>query len=497
MQLRVLPFSARDGLLLLPWVILVGLTLRDSPYGLTEEGAKALLLAWSIGDQVASSVLALGAPDIRAVFFLPLGFFWPGQVIAAKVVTLLAMGGAGVALYGWRRRDGQDEAALLATGLLLIAPLTVESIDALSAAPFLLAICAAAFWLNQMLGRERGALGGSFFGQLFLCGAAVSLHPAGLAYPAALWLTWWTKPPDVRHRAYFLLGIPLVVALVIAMRLGWPGTAWGQNPLPAAAAVFIGSRAESALSSEDWFIGCIVLALTVAVALHECRRLLADLTGSTLLLGVLFGAVAADQTWGLLVLALVLYAGVPWLLRACAPLAGRGLLIQRGWLWLLLLLISTAFMGIHKADYEAGRDNRLSVQDELIHSFAERISGLQTADQAGGKPAAPILVASSWPARTSIACKCGGLPLPPVAKDPEDQLAMMRGVSYLILADSRDNRALANNFAELGRRVEVLSRQPGGVILHFKEAATSTRRDSAAASEPGRMPAFAMPSRTC
>ena len=155
MKPRALLFGARDGLLLLPWIILVGLILRASPYGLTEEGAKALLLAWSIGDQVASPVLALGAPDIRAVLFLPLGFFWPGQVMAAKVMTLLIMAGAGVALYGWRRRDGQNEAALLATGLLLIAPLTVESIDALSAAPFLLAICAAAFWLNQMLSRER------------------------------------------------------------------------------------------------------------------------------------------------------------------------------------------------------------------------------------------------------------------------------------------------------------------------------------------------------
>jgi len=296
MNIRALLFSARDGLLLLPWAILVGLTFRASPYGLTEEGAKALLLAWSIGDQVASAVLTLGAPDIRAILFLPLGFLWSGQVIAAKVLTLLTMAGAGVALYRWRRREDQDEAALLATGLLLIAPLTVESISALSAAPFLLAICGAAAWLNQMLGSERGALGGSFFAQLLLCGAAVSLHPAGLAYPAVLFFTWWSKPPDERHRRHFLLGIPLVVLLVLTMRLGWPGMAWGQNPLSAAAAVFFGNRTENPLSIEDWLIGLTVLALTSAVALHERRRLVADLTGGTLLLGVLFGAVAADRT---------------------------------------------------------------------------------------------------------------------------------------------------------------------------------------------------------
>jgi hypothetical protein len=470
-KLRALLFSFRGGLLLLPWAILVGLTLRTDPYGLTEEGAKALLQAWSIGDQVASAAFTLGAPDIRVMLFLPLGFLWPGQVIAAKVLTLLTMAGAGAALYRWRRRDDQAEAALLATGLLLIAPLTVESINALSAAPFLLAICGAAAWLKRMMGSERGTFGGWFFAQLLVCAAAVSLHPAGLAYPAMLFFTWWTDPPDRRHREYFLFGIPLVVLLVLAMRLGWPGTIWGQNPLPAAAAVFSGSRTEDPLSNGELLGGFTLLALTSAVALHEHRRLLADLTGGTLLLGVLFGAVAADRTWGVLMLALLLYGGFPWLLRACAPLADRGLIVQRGWLWLLLLLTCTAFMRTNQIDYEAGRHKLLSGQDQLISDFAEGVNSLRTGDSTGsGHAAAAILVASSWPARTSIACKCDGLPLPPAAKDPISQLAMMRGVSYVILGDDADNRALANNFAQLGSRIEVLSREPGGVVLHFKPA---------------------------
>src|ERR1035441_9940207 len=141
MKLRALLVSYQGGLLLLPWAILVGLGLRSGPYGLTEEGAKALLVAWSIGDAVASAAFTLGTPDIRVVFFLPLGFSWPGAVIAAKVLTLLITAGAGVGLYRWRRREDQAEAALLATGLLLIAPLTLDSSNALSAAPFLLAIC--------------------------------------------------------------------------------------------------------------------------------------------------------------------------------------------------------------------------------------------------------------------------------------------------------------------------------------------------------------------
>ncbi len=39
------------------------------------------------------------------------------------MLTLLVMAGAGIGLYRWRSRGDQKEAALLATGLLLIAPI--------------------------------------------------------------------------------------------------------------------------------------------------------------------------------------------------------------------------------------------------------------------------------------------------------------------------------------------------------------------------------------
>lgn len=463
MKFRALRISTA-GWLLLPWAALMVYALRRGSYGLSEEGSKALLLAWSIGDQVASTVLTLGAPDIRVIFFLPLGFLWPGQVIAAKVLTLMVMAIAGIALYSWRARDDQAEAALLASGLLLIAPLTVDSVDSLAAAPFLLAIAGCASWLNRMLSRERGTLGGWFFSQLLLCGAAVSLHPAGLAYPAALILYWMAEPTDRRDRQFALLGIPLVVVLVLIMRVGWTGAAWGANPLAAATAIFGGSRPPDTWSSADWLGGFVFVALTGVVAVHERKRLLADLTGGTLLLGVLFGAAAADRTWGMLMLALVLYAGFPWLLRACAPLADRGLMVQRGWLWVLILLLCTVFMRVDKSDFEAGRRNRLSGEDELISSFADVINEERNDGHAA------ILTASPWPARTSIACKCAALPLPPAAKDAASQLAMMRGVSYVILSDSLDNRALANNFSQLSSQFEVLSKQAGGVLLHVKAA---------------------------
>jgi 4-hydroxybenzoate polyprenyltransferase len=105
--LRALRLNSPAAWLLLAWAVLVGFALHAGPYGLTEEGSKALLLAWSIADQVPSTAITLGAPDIRLIFFLPLAFLWSGQVIAAKLLTLLVMAAAGVLLYSWRRHDQQ------------------------------------------------------------------------------------------------------------------------------------------------------------------------------------------------------------------------------------------------------------------------------------------------------------------------------------------------------------------------------------------------------
>jgi hypothetical protein len=471
---RALLANWRGISVLLAWAILVGIALRTDAYGLTEEGAKALLLAWSIGDAVASAAFTLGAPDIRVVVFLPLGFLWSGQVLAAKILTLLIMAIAATGLYRWRRREDQEEAALLATGLLLICPLTLDAVNSLSTAPFLLAIFGAAASCHRRLGAAQSPLGGWFFAQVLGCAAAVSLHPAGLAYPAMLFYVWWRAAPDPRrHREYFLIAIPLAVVLALAMRLGWPGAGWLQNPLASAAAI-LGGGTEAPVSGAALLGGFVLIAATAAVAWHEQRRLFADLTGGCLLLGALIGAIAADRSWALLLFALLLYGGIPWLLRACAPLAGRGLMAQRGWLWLILFIICTLFMRSNRSAYEASLEKRLAADDQVISDFAEGINSLRAAAGAGGEQAAkPIVVASSWPARTSIACRCDGLPLPPVASDPPSQLAMMRGVAYVLLADSPDNRALGFNFAQLGAQIEVLAREPGGVILQLQPQRTT------------------------
>jgi hypothetical protein len=470
-------FLNRHGgkLVLLAWGALAVLLLQHAPFGLEEQGAKALLMDWSIADQVASSVLTLGPPDLRALLYLPSGFLWPGNVLAARIFSVALMAGIAALMYQWRRREGQDEAALLSTGLLLIAPITLHLLNSLSAGVCLLGAIALAEVLDRNYRAESRAFGGWYFAQMLLCVFSISLHPAGLAYPLALLWHWRKTPLDRQHQKLFFVGIPLVAVLTLVMRLGWPGVVWWQNPVSGAAYAFWGSSVEEGLSAADWLTGVLMLIVALVVILHERRRLLSDLTGSALLLGVVIGGATGDEAWGFLLLALLLYAGFPWLLRPSASLARHGFIIQRGWLLLMLLVIGTIFMRADRADYELGINNQLSPQDQLINTFAEHMDALRQASEAAGKPMPRIRVASQWPARTMVACKCDALPLPPAARDPDSQLAMMRGVNYLMLLPSATrNLTLTENLAMLGNRLETVSIQPGGVILKIREQPEKT-----------------------
>ena len=84
-----------------------------------------------------------------------------------------------------------------------------------------------------------------------------------MAYPAVLLFTWWRNPPDQRHRGHFLAGIPLVILIVLTMRLGWSGMNWDRIRCSAAAVIY-GSRAEGALSIEEFLSGLTLIALAAA-----------------------------------------------------------------------------------------------------------------------------------------------------------------------------------------------------------------------------------------
>ncbi len=457
-------------LTLLAWGVVALLLLRQGPYALDEGAAKALLLDWSMGDQVANSVVTLGTPDMRALLWLPLGFLWPGQVFAAKVVTVLILAVTAFGLFLWRRNQGTEEEALLATGLLLIAPLTLQQMDSLSPGIVLLAAFMAGALLDRAYRETPRTFAGLYFAQLAVCALSVSLHPAGLAYPLSLAWAWRSQPLDRTQQRAFYVGIALVSLLTLVLRMGWHDLGSWQNPVINAAAMLWGPNLQGGEAElGDWVAGLLLLGLLLAVIVHQRQKLWGDFLGRNLLLGVVFGAFLCDAVWGFLGLALLLYGGLPWLLKPREALLRRGFLVQRGWVWVLLLLLCTTAMRADRAWTLATRNEVLSDQDQLIKTFSEDVEQGRKLREEQNLPLPRIRVASQWPARTMVACRCDALPLPPAARDPQAQLAMLHGLSHLILLPSASkNLGLAENLSLLGTEVETVSLQPGGVILSIK-----------------------------
>lgn len=461
---------------LLIWGIVALLLLRRDVFGLDEVAARSLLLSWSIADQVASSVTTFGMPDLRILTFLPVGFLWTGNVFAAKVLTVILLALSCWLLFSWNSRMASPESALLATGLLLIAPLSLVQIDSISPGVYLLACFALGSWLDIQYRSNPRPFNGWFFAQIFVCAFSASLHPAGLAYPLALLWSWRTLPQAPKYQRFFLAGISFIVLFILLLRMGWGDLSWFQNPLKNLGTVFSGSSLDEADPIMQWLPGGLLLALAGAVVLFSFNKLWQDLAGRTMLLGALLGLLVGDQAWALLVLCLVLYFGIPLLLGSShAPREG-GFMRQRGWVLFLVFLCSMFFMRADKALYENGHAGTLSAQDELIKTLALAAENDRKAAEAdeGAKNHARFIVASEWPGRTMLACKCDTFPLPPVEKDPQAQLARLRGITFLLFDPKRtSNIDLARNFSLLGGVVETVSLQPGGVLLHVKDEAAA------------------------
>ena len=476
MNTEKLPFSIsarQQGYIALAlWAVAALLLLRHDVYGLDEHAARSLLLSWSIADQVASSVTTLGMPDLRILLFLPVGFLWTGSVFAAKVLTVLLLALSAWLLFGWKSRSSGTESALLATGLLIISPLALAQIDAISTGVYLLASVALGSWLDVQYRSNPRPFNGWYFAQLFVCAFSASLHPAGLAYPLALLWSWRTLPQSPKYQKFFLAGTIFVVLFILLLRMGWGDLTWFQNPLRSLGEVFTGSTLDDADPAMQWLPGGVVAGLAIAVILMRFRDLWQDLAGRTLLLGVALGAFVGDQAWGLITLTLVLFYGIPLLLRPeRAPREG-GFVQQRGWALLAIFVCSTIFMRADKVFYETGRHGALSAQDELIKTLAVAAENDRKASETdeGEKKHPRFIVASEWPGRTMIACKCDTFPLPPVERDPQTQLAKLHSITYLLLDPKRtSNIDLARNFSLLGGSIETISLQPGGVLLHVKE----------------------------
>jgi len=455
---------------LLLWGALSYMLLNKTLYGIDEGAARALLLVWSVADDVVSPIVTLGLPDFRAIFFVPVGYLWVGNIVAAKIFSMLVMSCAVWAIYRWRQRSGDSESALLATGLLLISPLLIDQIDTISVAPYLLITFALGAWLEQNYRDAPHAFGGMYFSQIFLCMVSVTLHPIGLAYPLVLLWTWYRNPSDAKHKNYFFGGITFVVIFTLLLTLGWNHTEWFTNPIRSLSSLLSGSPGTEDSGVFRWISGIGVFVILLLVIWKQAGKLWADFLGRTLLAALVIGISVGDEAWSIIALTICLYWGLPLLLPTRTNWSS-GFWGQRGLAMLLLFILSTTFMLADKAHYQTVQAGYLSPRDSLIKALAEDSGNFLNEETSQNPPAKkPVRVASQWPGLTMLACRCDALPLPPTAKDSEALIAMLRGVNYLIF-DPRDpvNSSLSHNLATMeAGQVETVALQPGGVIVEIK-----------------------------
>ncbi len=466
---------------LIIWAALSFMLLHKTTYGIDEGAAHALLLIWSITDNVVSPIVTLGVPDFRVIFLAPIGFLWTGDVLPAKVATILIMSVAVWAFHTWRIRNGEAESALLASGLLLISPLLLEQIDTLSVAAFMLFAFALGAWADQIYRESQKAFGGMYFSQLFLCFVAITLHPIGLAYPLALLWAWYKDPVDKKHQTYFFGGIGASILMALILTLGWSHVSWFVNPIKSLASLLLGPESDEEFGVFHWIAGIGMSLILLLVLIKQARNLWADLLGRTLLIGLAIGIFTGDAIFGIVALATCLYWGLPLLLNKSTHLQG-GFWRQRGLVLVLTVFLATTCMISNKLRYEMLQTSNLSPRDSLIKILAEDSGLFLTEDKDQDAPAKKSLrVASQWPALTMLACRCDALPLPPEAKDSDALYAMLQGISFMIF-DPRDlaNSSLSHNLATMGvGKVETIILEKGGVIVKVKNPAPAPAQSPA------------------
>ena len=444
---------------------LLGLGLiRTTPYGLDEGAARGLLLVWSISDKIVNPIVTLGVPDFRALLFIPLGAYWPGSIIAAKVLTLLFTFAAVALLYRWSKETTDTETAMIASALLLIAPQVINEMDAIAPGVYLLLAFALGAWLDRTYRKTQQAFSGWFFVQLLWVSITVTLHPAGLAYPLALGWSWYREPLDPRRKNQLLMGLALVTVLTLAIRGGWHTIQWGINPLLSLAQ---GHQAVIGLAEPNWVIGILLAFILVVVTWVDRYFLTSDFMGRILLLAVLLGLAAADNAWVVVALTLILYRGTFHLIQLNQRLPGDGIIQQRGIVLVVGFALTTVFMLTDKSHGRAIALGALNPQDQVLKFLAQDLS--ETKD-------AKFQAASQWPGRTMIALRRDAFPLPQAAPDGKTLLKNIKGITHLIFnQDDVHNQQLARNISELGGTAETLIVEKGGVVIKIRGAHPSNK----------------------
>jgi len=431
---------------------------RYDLYGVEEGAARALLLNWSLGSHMLNPVAIMGFPDMRALLLAPLNFHWIGDLTAARTLAMFLTLATGLMLYSWAEKQLGDETALFASGLWLIAPLTISQAGSIGAGNFLVLAGILCYWSSGYYRASKHATPGNYFVLLLLIALAASMHPAGLGMAAALlWHETLIQRPARRKRVALYIGLGLMLFLILASRAGWPALSFFVNPLPALTTVLTGgSVADPSLGSGLLALGLLLIALLAGI-----RRSRDDLFSAMLLGGVMAGLVSANEAWAELALTYILFEGLRGLIQLNNRFGGNGLLRRRGMAIFLVMLLSTGFMIADKQYFLSNRTNQLHGVDNVIARLGEITAAMDE----------QTMVATQWPGRTMLATRRGALPLPPLRKDnPDAFLHQMRGVSFLVYdPNSSGMKGMNRQVAELSNRIRTEAMLPGGIILRLPD----------------------------
>jgi len=427
-----------------------------SPYGMEEGASRALLLVWSLVERVVNPIVLFGAPDFRALLFAPLALYWSGSLIAAKVFTMLTLFAATLFFYRWAKQHMDSEVAMIASGLLLIAPLSLQQIDAMGAGVYLLLAFAFGNWLDQRVRSTEKLLTAWYFVHLLIIAAIISMHPVGLGYALGVLWVWQRRPASSGMKKQMLIGVGLSAVFVGLLQAGWIHIEWLNNPITVVgSAMFVIGDANSGAA---WFAGLLVLILFAIVVIRSRKFIVDDSLSCGLLLASLIGLLCADQVWALLLLTLLLYLGTQQLIHA-QKFGLRGFMAQRGLALSLLFIIAFVFMQGDKAHHATLARADFGDNDRLIATLVASINSDEE----------KLQVSSQWPGRTMLAIRQATLPLPPSSDDDDHFLKITQGLTHIIFDHTQPkNAALARQVARLSGTMSTLSREPGGVIIEVR-----------------------------
>jgi len=445
------------GLCLLAWAYLS--LFRYDNFGIEESAALDILLNWSIVHQIASPVAFFGVPDLRAVLFIPLDMYWAGSLIAVKVFTMYILFGTALIMYRWSEEVHGGESSMVATALLLIAPISLMQTDAIGSGIYLLFCFVVIGWLNQMVRDSDKALPSWFFLQLMMAALALSMHPMGLAVPLALGIHWLRNSSDAGKTRRMLASISFVTAFMLFIRWGWYGMDDAvTNPLSILGDSILGSPLlhDAGTGFGMLIAACLLIAIGIQVYRQVNDPVSIMLAGATLI-----GALHADHAWGFIAWATTLYLGLPLLIELNQRIGGRSLMGQRGVLLLMVICIATISMLNTRQMEQVAKQHMKGPVDTLIS-----VLELEAADTEKA-----FVVASQWPARTLLVCRRDVLPLPPAKDDPAAFRRQTDGLTHIAFNPQLEGaRQLSRNVASMSDTFETIAVLQAGAVLKAKKA---------------------------